>query len=67
MCKYANAVYGLSLWVWRQCIRVRVWLNSYMEKNARAFMRQMKKSMNETAIKDYNQLKVGVMGGNNHR
>ena len=67
MCKYANAVYGLSLWVRRECVRVRVWLNSYMEKNARAFMRQMNKSMNETAIKDYNQLKVGLLCANNDR
>ena len=48
-------------------MRVRVWLNSYMEKNAHAFMRQMKRSMNETAIKDYNQLKVGVLCANNDR
>ena len=34
-----------------------------MEKNTRAFLRQMKKSMNETAIKDYNQLKVRVVCG----
>ena len=53
--------------MWRACVRVRVWLNSYMEKNARAFMRQMKKSMNETAIKDYNQLKVGLVCANNDR
>lgn len=45
----------------------RVWLNSYMEKNVQAFLKQMKKSMNETAIKDYNQLKVEVMCENDQR
>lgn len=29
-----------------------------MEKNATALMKQIKRSLDETAIKDYNQLKV---------
>ena len=39
----------------------RVWLNSYMEKNTRALMREVNKNLRQTKLKDYNQLKVRIV------
>lgn len=36
----------------------RVWLNSYMEENATALVREINRNIRQTTLKDYNQLKV---------
>ena len=36
----------------------RVWLNSYMEENARSLVREINRNIRQTTLRDYNQLKV---------
>lgn len=45
----------------KRCLLCRVWLNSYMEKNTRALMKEVNRNLRQTSIKDYNQLKVVVI------
>ena len=58
MSKYANAVYGLSLFLYSFVMMRRVWLNSYLESNAHSLMQQINRNLRETRMKDYNQLKI---------
>lgn len=38
-----------------------MFLNSYLEKNSQSLMRQVNQNLRETSMKDYNQLKVGLL------